>query len=379
MGTKGEGLIIVKEDSIRQLTTKNGLAGNMVESLYVHDGHSVWVGTNKGLSRIENIADPVEKLKIINYDTDKGLPSNMINDIIGFDNQIWLTTDNGLSYFTADAFVKNTGAPPTYITKVSVEGSVSKLIENQASLPYNQNNIRFEFEGICIPCRVKTRYRYHLIGYDDHWILTRNRSVQYTSLPSGDYTFQIIAANEHGVWNQASSEYHFSIKPHITETIWFRVLAISALSLLIIIIVSYIVKNTRKRARRLVQFARLEQQALSASMNPHFVFNALSSIQDFINRNNTVEANEYLVKFSRLIRANLEATKKSEVRLNEELKRLELYLSIEKLRFEEKLNYTIEVASELTSEKTYIPTMILQPFVENAIIHGLLPKEKEVI
>ena len=120
----------------------------------------------------------------------------------------------------------------------------------------------------------------------------------------------------------------------------------------------------------------LEQQALQAMMNPHFVFNVMNSIQHYINTKDTSSANKILTGFARLIRKNLDICTKSFISIEEEIEYLSLYLSLEKKRFGEKFNYTITVAGDIDQDETMIPSMILQPYIENAIWHGLMPKEE---
>jgi sensor histidine kinase YesM len=123
------------------------------------------------------------------------------------------------------------------------------------------------------------------------------------------------------------------------------------------------------------QILMLEQRALQAMMNPHFVFNVMNSIQHYINTKDTGSANKVLTGFARLIRKNLEICTKSYISVEEEIEYLELYLSLEKKRFGGKLNYQITVDPTIDREETLIPSMILQPYIENAIWHGIMPKE----
>jgi LytS/YehU family sensor histidine kinase len=120
----------------------------------------------------------------------------------------------------------------------------------------------------------------------------------------------------------------------------------------------------------------LEQQALQAMMNPHFVFNVMNSIQHFINTKNTVSANKVLTGFARLIRKNLEICTQSYISLAEEINYLNLYLSLEKNRFGEKFQFEIKVDEEVDREEVFVPSMLLQPYIENAIWHGIMPKEE---
>jgi LytS/YehU family sensor histidine kinase len=121
------------------------------------------------------------------------------------------------------------------------------------------------------------------------------------------------------------------------------------------------------------QISGLEQKALQAMMNPHFIFNVMNSIQHYINGNDRQAANLYLSDFAALVRMNLEISNKSFISLFEEIAYLRLYLSLESLRFKNRLDYAISIDPEIDEEETTIPVMVLQPFVENAILHGVVP------
>ncbi|MEL6917892.1 MAG: histidine kinase, partial [Bacteroidota bacterium] len=121
--------------------------------------------------------------------------------------------------------------------------------------------------------------------------------------------------------------------------------------------------------------AETELKALRSQMNPHFIFNALNSISDYMAKNNVDIANTYLLKFAKLTRSILESSEKKWINLSEDLELMELYIQIEALRLKNKLSYTITVAQEIDAENTLVPPMLLQPFIENSIWHGIAAKE----
>jgi PAS domain S-box-containing protein len=145
------------------------------------------------------------------------------------------------------------------------------------------------------------------------------------------------------------------------------------------LLLSYIKKKNKELIEMNKRMNLLQHQALSAMMNPHFIFNSLNSVQHLVNTDRKIEANNYISLMARLIRMNLETASQSFITINEEIKRLELYLTIEKLRCGEKLSYTINTAKKIKPEQTNIPNMIIQPFVENAIWHGIMPSDRKGI
>ncbi len=132
----------------------------------------------------------------------------------------------------------------------------------------------------------------------------------------------------------------------------------------------------KKEAEFNAEVTSTEMKALRAQMNPHFIFNSLNSISDYINKNDTKSADTYLVKFATLIRQILENSESKEITLSKDLKALENYIQLEAMRLQNKFSYTIYVDSEIDTENTMIPPLILQPFVENSIWHGIANKEK---
>jgi LytS/YehU family sensor histidine kinase len=135
----------------------------------------------------------------------------------------------------------------------------------------------------------------------------------------------------------------------------------------------------QEKTRQLMLRSRmlqLEQQALNANMNRHFIFNALNSIQYYINRQDRTAANRYLTSFAKLIRKNLDASRNDTTTLAEELERLDLYLVLEHMRFKDKFTYEVIIEPGVDTYRIELPAMMLQPYVENSIWHGILPTER---
>src|SRR5690606_37413303 len=121
--------------------------------------------------------------------------------------------------------------------------------------------------------------------------------------------------------------------------------------------------------------AELETQALRSQMNPHFIFNALNSINAFVQKNDPDRAGSFLTRFARLMRLVLENSRQAEVPLKDDLEALDAYLHLERVRSGEKFDYTIKVDPEIDQEDVLVPPLVVQPFVENAIWHGMNGKE----
>ena len=377
LGTRGAGVLIKQGRTVHPINTDSGLTSDIIRSIYVDDNDStIWIGTNKGLNRITLHSLSPLQYSILSWTVAKGLPSNGINSITYHQGYLWLATDDGLCRFHPDSTERNMLPLPIHITDITVNDIPVKK-HAIYDLPWDQNNIAVCFTGIGFRTSEEIRYRYRLLGLGDDtlWHETVNRTIPFLSLRSGTYRFQVSSMNEDGVWNPNPEEILFRIAPHYTETIWFR-MAMLVLGILITGTVFWrILESRRKRDAVTAQINELRHQALRANMNPHFISNALSVIQDFVAQNNTLEVNAFLSRFNRLIRLTLETSRNSFVSLAEELERLELYLSLEKVRVGPRLNYRIVVDNRIETQDTPVPSMIIQPYVENAIWHGILPSE----
>ena len=245
-------------------------------------------------------------------------------------------------------------------------------------LPYQRNHLTFDYTGISLNAPEQVLYRYRLLGWDQEWLPPTNiRFASYSNLPHGHYVFQVKAAGRGGVWAEPV-EFSFDVLPPFWKRWWFFALA----GILLITLVGGTMRyrsmhrERKEKTRQLLLRSRmlqLEQQALNANMNRHFVFNALNSIQYHINRQDRTTANRYLTSFAKLIRKNLDASQNDTTTLAEELERLDLYLVLEHMRFKDKFSYALNIDPNVESHLVQVPAMMLQPYVENSIWHGILP------
>ncbi|MFD2163201.1 two-component regulator propeller domain-containing protein [Paradesertivirga mongoliensis] len=369
----GFGVFILKDSKlVRTVTTKDGLGSNICKKVFYADGY-LWVITGKGISKVSKDLKAID-----NYHKENGLLSNEINDALTDKGSIYVASNGGLSIFGVHMKARKKKAIPLNLNYILINNEIIDLAE-KTELNYRSNNLTVNFIGIDFNNPDQIIYEYRLKD-DLPWTLTTNNTIEFGSLESGEYHLQIRAKGINSGWSKPIL-FDFVIKPPIWKTPWFIFLAIIILgpALFFLINTFYKRKRIKERERLLAKtkIIALEQQALQAMMNPHFIFNVMNSIQHFINTKDTVMANQLLTGFARLIRKNLEICNKSYISLEEELSYLSLYLALEKLRFGNKLKYVIDTDPEIDREETFIPSMLLQPFVENAIWHGIMPKETE--
>lgn len=370
LGTDGYGILLLKKDKLfKQITTKQGLNSNIITKIFVAN-NSIWCNTNKGINKI---ALANNQFKVTDYTND--LLSSDVNDFYIDADTAYFATNYGLVYFNHLKAKKTGTLPPTFITSIAVDGKPQDLSKPQYKINPGKHNILVNFSAINFDEKDIT-YQYR-INPDEAWLETKNRKLELFSLGAGSYQLEVRAKAQGGIWG-AAQKIELTVGAYFWQTKWFLFLAIAVGAFAVFkgaVFITHRQKNREQEQLRLKnKILVLEQRALQAMMNPHFVFNVMNSIQHYININNTASANKILTGFAKLIRKNLDIVTQSYISLEEEIDYLKLYLNLEKHRFGEKMQFELAIDKRLDLEETMIPAMLLQPFVENAIWHGIMPK-----
>lgn len=371
LGTKGSGLLIYDlRNSVIQITKNDGLSSNSVSSLLLL-GNNLWVATNYGLNVIDVTKIGKKDFKIKSYFKNNGLVSNEINQITGDDQNVYIATNQGLTIFNYKNYNPVLSSPPVYINAFSILKK-DTAIKSGYKLRHYQNLITIKFVGISFREPKNLRYKYRLSGMDTAWIYTANREVEFAYLPPGDYKFEVLAVNSDGNVSLRPAQIAFTVLPPFWKTWWFITVVV-----LVIIAIAYLIYLSRMKQLKKEHSLRNDlewyrQQALAKQMEPHFVFNTLNSIQSYIIRNDRLSSTQYLSKFARLMRIILTSSQKQAVPLSDEISAITLYLELEALRFQRRFDFNINVDSSVDSSACFIPAFLIQPFVENAIWHGII-------
>lgn len=374
--------------------------GDQPASNYIYflngNGKELYVGTNNGLYVVSGL-NAREKAVARHYGLEEGLvnlESNINSSFIDGAGRLWFGTAEGLTVFNPDAVAAHADEAKPFLNVRSLKlnfqafnyADYANLFDEnemprELTLPHSKNNLMIELDGVMLRNAGELRYEYWLEGLDDKWSPEfTNPQITLSNLPSGTYTLHVRARNGKGIY---SSEYTLGlhITPAFYATWWFFLLVLLAVIGLVIMIFQLRLKRERAKSyQEALEFKSrlqsLEQQSLNASMNRHFIFNSLNSIQYFINTQDRISANRYLTNFAKLIRKNLDSSSEEDnmVSLSEEIERLELYLSLESMRFRDRFDYRIS-ANGIDTESILVPAMLFQPFIENSIIHGILPDE----
>ncbi|MBR9920851.1 MAG: hypothetical protein GYB31_08425 [Bacteroidetes bacterium] len=368
ISTMGHGIFQynISSQKLRSISREDGLPGNLCQDMIYQDGY-LWVGTSKGLCRINLRTNQFDS-----FNSFHGLSSDQLMYLGISGNRLLAANEHGINSIPLE--IREQYDPPKFFIESVRVNSQRKEIDDLRELHHKQQNISIDLKGISLKSNGNIQYAYQLMGYDRSWVYSKSGQVNYSGLPPGKYTFTARAKGESTYWSRPVS-FSFVIATPWWKKGWFWIL----LGLALVSIIGLIVLGIYRGIKRSIQIRKklVESQltALRAQMNPHFMFNALSSIQEFINLNNPRKANDYLAHFASLIRKILENSGKEFIPFPEELEMLNLYLKLEKMRLYGELDYDIEVAPKIRPENLRIPSMVIQPYVENAVKHGLFHKK----
>lgn len=375
-GPKGHGVVLWKpgENAVTEIKQPDGLLSNKVYALHLAPDGVIWAGTHSGLSRLIPIGP--RRYRVDNFTVKHGLPSNTVNDVYTTpDGSVWVATAKGLFRFREKP--DEAPIPAPLFEQVSVNG-VPYSAAATHTLPHDSANLVVKFLSLHFRSGGDIPYRFRLLqtGGDTTWTRTHSQTVHFSNLAPGSYRFQVQAQNEEAHWS-GTSTLTFAIRPPWWAIWWARTAGATALGALIFAAYRYRIGEIRKESALREEMLRLEQSALQAQMNPHFIFNCLGSIQHFILKNETDAAVLYLARFAKLVRTALNASVNGAVTLAEEVAMLDNYLALEQMRFQKTFDYTIIVDDTLDGRHILLPPLLVQPFVENAVLHGMKAIQKD--
>lgn len=371
---RGRGVVVWKPGRAPlEINTEQGLLSAGINALHCSPGGVIWACSDRGLNKLT--PDGRGGYRVTSYTMKQGLPSNTVYDALSIGDTVWVATHRGL--FRMIERSDTTRMPAPLLASVSVHNALyfpGKLLD----LPHDSADVALEFVALHFRSQGQIQYAFRLSpsGANTPWTNTADRRVNFPNLNPGVYRFEVKAQIESGAWS-AVAALDIRIRPPWYATWWARGLFALALGLAVFGIYRYRTNQIRTESRLREEMLRLERSALQAQMNPHFIFNCLNSIQDFIQRNERDSAVLYLAKFAKLVRGALNASVAGTVRLEDEIQMLDNYLALERLRFRQAFDYSIDVDEALDTGDVLLPPLIVQPFVENAVLHGMRGKDKD--
>ncbi|MEM6877792.1 MAG: histidine kinase [Bacteroidota bacterium] len=360
------------------LKTEDGLSSNTIRSMKQTNDSTLWVLTNYGLNRVS-----LPDLSIRSFFKEDGFQNNYyLSTFQAPSGRLIFSGQSGISIVDEHSLNDHPVAPKLIINDISVWNQPIQLDHappylTHLSLDHDQDLLSIELTALHQQAPGLNEYAYRLIGLQDDWVYLGNRrNLDFVNLSPGHYQLELKAANSDGVWQRKPTSLSIYIKPAFWQTLWFKTL-VGLLALgSIYMIVQRRLARYRKENELRDQIKALENQALNAQMNPHFLFNCLNSIKAYIGQSDVDTAQRYLQEFSQLIRRTLQQGRRESVRLQDELDLLRHYLNLEQFRFHPSFTYQISVAPNIQTDFIELPPMLVHPYVENAIWHGLMHKEK---
>lgn len=420
------GLYKINAQKIDLFTTYHGLPSNAIRSLYFDEEKTLWIGTirggfsrlkagkfisynnipelstldvfciaednqqnlwfttNKGIYNVKkydlnNFADQKSATLSFNYyDRKDGLKTTEFNS--GFQpnylkedhTHFWFPTIKGVAILNTRRILKNEYIPQIIIENIKADdkeltpaGNIN-LFQKIKTLEINYTAPKFNNPQ-------KVFFQYKLEGVDADWsTATTGRTARYFNLNPGNYVFKVRL---YGIFGTEKSLRFYVPAPFYKSNLFLVIIYMTGIALLGLVAyfrIKHIRNQEKKKTALNKRFAEFELKALQAQMNPHFLFNCLNTIKFFITTNNHAAANKYLTKFSKLLRMFLDHSTSESITLEEEINMLRLYIELEQMRFDEGFNFHLQVDDKIDFKNTEIPATLLQPFVENAINHGLV-------
>jgi ligand-binding sensor domain-containing protein/two-component sensor histidine kinase len=354
---------------VKMVDLSGGRQDKEVKCITANDKY-VWASSQRDLYRIAKETNEVAKFGLA-----IGFNPADINSIEQLNGDVYFATNKGLVQMPANLPWRNNIRPGMRITSAS-HGGAALSLATPITLPYFNADFKICFSSTAFRSRGEYVYEYRLVGLSSNWS-TSPAALAYTiysSLPPGDYVFEVRPVNETGQRGE-TKKLSFSVAPPLWQTWWFY-LVVTVVSIgLVALVYTLRIRFLRTQASIANKLTASQLTALKAQMNPHFMYNALNSIQDLVMNGDVKNSNLYLSKFSSLMRKVLDASGADSITLQEEIDILSLYLELEKLRFGDDFQYEISTDPELLTDRVTLPSMILQPFVENSVKHGLLHKK----
>ncbi|WP_299159014.1 histidine kinase [uncultured Tenacibaculum sp.] len=376
IATQKNGVLIYEKGKItKEINTQNGLLSNNITKITIHD-NKLYILSNGKLQYVY-----LDTNNIVSLEKAEGFIS-YIDDFAFSNTKLWmLNRREALSSILINKIPSKNPKPKLKLDTILVNNKTIDF-KKVKRFGYNQNHFNFIIDVKNITVALNTTIHYRINGIDADWNIfdkKQNSNIVYKSLPIGKHRFEVYA--KYGVNKSETLHYNFTIKAPYWQQWWFYV-SIGFIILILIYVyfkrrITFIKKKDKEELeKQMLQTNLLDTQlaALRSQMNPHFIFNSLNSIQDLVLKQDTEASYDYIVLFSELVRNTLNYSNQDFISIEKEIAFIEVYLKLEKLRFGTNFQYHIKYEG---NEELKVPSLLIQPFIENALLHGLLHKKGE--
>jgi ligand-binding sensor domain-containing protein len=376
-----EGLLKYNRTTRKQefFNTKNGLANNIIFKALADNENNIWIIHQTGISMLNS-----KNNTFTNYNKNDGLPLfySQPNGVSFFDkkNNLIIGSEGIITIINVPQLRSIRQLPcKTVITQVQgIDSSIiiqkNKENHKQITLTYENFPVNILFSIIDYTTNGQRKYFYRYTGSDTTWIESKYGVVPINTSAPGTYTIE-VTGNVNNLYSDNIDRLTFTILPKWYQTFFLKLISILTAIVILYLFIRWRVKSVKTAASLKQHITETEIAALKAQMNPHFIFNCINSIDAFIHSNDKYNATLYLNKFAKLLRNILDSSKQNVVAFTKDTETLKLYIELEELRHENKFKTSINIDDELLSNDYKVPPLIIQPFVENAILHGLKNRE----
>ncbi|MGB4820332.1 MAG: histidine kinase [Saprospiraceae bacterium] len=368
LGTEYDGIWKFSKNCLEKVYPE---INSSINNIFIDNKNNKYFSTNSGIfiARENQDRNLIEK-----FSHQDGILNKNILGLFANSENIYAISDD---YFT---IIPNYPEIGKYFLTPKLKIFANNAILDTTVVNIVNNTFSFIMESLDFSSLGESKFHYMLEGFDEEWKITKNTEINYALTKPGTYTFRCKLENYKGQISPNESTMLIILLPRWYETLFFRILGIIILVSMLTGSIQFVLKRKKKteKARLMAdrQISDVKLESLRAQMNPHFVFNAMGSIQNLIQNDQKDLADTYLSRFSRLLRLYLESSKNEDILLKDEIQLITKYLEIEKLRFKNRLDFKIMVQpSELDTSTVKIPSLLLQPIIENALGHGLFHKE----
>ncbi len=376
IGTIEKGLLKLTGNRIETFSLNHGLPSNAINWIEDQNDSIIWLATAKGACKF-NINQNRSSF-ILN--TKKGLLSNEVKNIQLVNDTIYFLTNEGITFCRSNFELKNQTPPAIFIQDFKVD-TVSYIFQDNPTLNHSRNYLTFNVSGLTFKQAGNIKYTYRLKGYSEQWKTTSSNNIQLAFVPPGTYTFEVLAENEDGILSEHPDTFQFTISEPLWNRLWFQLLIALSLVTILVFVLLIRIKRIKEKNKILEQLTGFKQQALTMQMNPHFIFNLLSSIQSYVLSEDSVKASKYIAMFAKLMRKSLDNSRTEFIAFDQEIDTLKLYMELESIRLKNKIIFSFAYDGVLM-HNIMIPPMLIQPHIENALKHAFInftgDKEREI-
>lgn len=355
----------------------NGLTTDFLCTALTDSWGNVWLSTKESLAQVDTLDYSIRNFSIKQgqYNSDFTFKCGVRTQ----ENYLLFGSKQGIMFFHPDSVTSSITEAPLYVNELRVfDNVVGREISNGDTilLKHNENFFSLEFSMLDFRNPQDIEYEYQLVNYDrsPRRVAYNHNAVSYTNVPPGHYVFSLTSQIPSEVNSKQTIEIALVVQPAYYQTLWFRV----GVALILMMGTLWIIYAAFRRNVLYGRLQKMELDLLRSQINPHFIFNTLTSIQHTIMSSSKEEAVDTLSRFSRLMRMFLDYSRLDYIPLDKAIQFYSTYVTVHSVNLDEVIDFKISVDGSIDQQKVKISPMLIQPFLENAIVHGLSPKSKDM-